>query len=203
MMVHLGAALCGVTTVLAATSSTVIEAVVTPNTAGVAAEAASVQIVSGTVQVEPNAAAYRVVLAPLAEDDRKVPAKGATIEGIASMYNPYRPGPLEGGKQTASGEPYDPNAWSAAIQTDLRDHFGGVRYGKEYRPTFALVERDDKQVIVKINDVGPLRPGRVIDFNDQTMRYFDPTLVRGLIHRVKVTPLLGDDWPTGPIESDT
>ena len=40
----------------------------------------------------------------------------------------------------------------------------------------------------------------IIDFNEQTMRYFDPTLKLGLIHGVMVTPLLGDDWPTGPIE---
>jgi hypothetical protein len=34
---------------------------------------------------------------------------------------------------------------------------------------------------VKINDVGPLEPGRVIDLNEQTMRYFDPGMRRGLI----------------------
>ncbi len=51
----------------------------------------------------------------------------------------------------------------------------------------------------KINDVGPLRSGRVIDFNEQTMRYFDPTLELGLINSVQVTPLRGDDWTTGPL----
>jgi rare lipoprotein A len=63
----------------------------------------------------------------------------------------------------------------------------------------ALVEAIDKKVIVKINDVGPLKPGRVIDLNEQTMRYFDPTLQLGLIHNIKVTPLSGDDWSPGPI----
>ena len=62
--------------------------------------------------------------------------------------------------------------------------FGGVHYGKDYRPCFALVAKDDKQAIVKINDVGPLEPGRVIDFNEQTMRYFDPSFERGLISLV-------------------
>ncbi len=156
-------------------------------------------------------AAYRPSLASLStetdtesdQDARNAFAMSATVVGAASMYNPYRPGNLEGGKKTASGEPYDPSAWAAAIQTGLREKFGGVRFGRDYRPTYALVESADKQAIVKINDVGPLKPGRVIDFNEQTMRYFDPTLQRGVIHRVKVTPLLGDDWPVGPVEADS
>ena len=125
---------------------------------------------------------------------------GVTIIGVASTYNPYRPGRQEGGKETASGEPYDPIEWTAAIQIDLREKFGGVSYGKQYRPAYALVEGAAKKAIIKINDVGPLKPGRVIDFNEQTMRYFDPTLKLGLIHGVVITPLVGDDWPTGPIE---
>ena len=54
-------------------------------------------------------------------------AYGSTVVGAASMYNPYRPGYREGGKSTATGERYDPSAWAAAIQTDLREMFGGVR----------------------------------------------------------------------------
>jgi peptidoglycan lytic transglycosylase len=121
----------------------------------------------------------------------------ATIVGTASMYNPFQPGYQEGGIETASGELYDPSEWTAAIRTDLRDMFGGVRLGKRIR--YALIEGDDKKAIVKINDVGPLKPGRIIDFNEQTMRYFDPTLQRGLIDNVKVTPLDGDDWTPGPV----
>jgi len=30
------------------------------------------------------------------------------------------------------------------------------------------------------------------------MRYFDPTLQRGLVHSVRITPLPGDGWATGP-----
>jgi len=130
----------------------------------------------------------------------KAAGRGVTIIGVASTYNPYRPGRQEGGKETASGEPYDPIEWTAAIQTDLREKFGGVSYGKQYRPAYALVEGADKKAIIKINDVGPLKAGRVIDFNEQTMRYFDPTLKLGLIRGVMITPLVGDDWPTGPIE---
>jgi len=130
----------------------------------------------------------------------KAAGTGVTIIGVASTYNPYRSGRQEGGKETASGERYDPIEWTAAIQTDLREKFGGVSYGKQYRPAYALVEGADKKAIIKINDVGSLKPGRVIDFNEQTMRYFDPTLKLGLIPGVMVTPLVGDDWPTGPIE---
>jgi rare lipoprotein A len=125
-------------------------------------------------------------------------AMGFAISGIASTYNPFRSGYRSGGTETASGEPYDPAAWTAAIQSSLRDKFGGVRYGKNYRPTYALVTSADKQAVVKVDDVGPLEPGRVIDLNEQTMLYFDPSLRLGLI-RVTVTPLRGDDWSPGPV----
>jgi rare lipoprotein A len=122
---------------------------------------------------------------------------GATIVGAASMYNPYQPGYREGGTETSSGEHYDPSAWAAAIQTDFREKFNGVRRGK--RTSYALVEAINKKAIVKINDVGPLKPGRIIDLDERTMRYFDPTLRLGVIHSVKVTPLHGDGWLPGPI----
>src|SRR5262249_30955225 len=63
-------------------------------------------------------------------------AMGVTIVGTASMYDPFQPGYREGGIQTASGELYDPIAWTAAIQIDLRETFGGVRHGKDYRPAY-------------------------------------------------------------------
>src|SRR3974390_3081899 len=124
------------------------------------------------------------------------------IFGTVSTYNPYRDGKEEGGAETASGELYDPDAWTAAIQTDLRNQFGGVRYGKLYQPTYALVATAEKQVIVKINDVGRLRPGRVLDLNERTMRYFDPFLTRGLIDDVKITLLPGEDWTVGPVSEE-
>ena len=54
-------------------------------------------------------------------------------------------------------------------------------------------------MIVRINDVGPLKPGRIIDLNDHTMRYFDPSMQMGLITDVKVTPLIGEDLAVGPV----
>ncbi|HMF22228.1 MAG TPA: septal ring lytic transglycosylase RlpA family protein [Pseudolabrys sp.] len=124
-----------------------------------------------------------------------------TIVGIASTYNPYRDGKQEGGTETASGELYDPDAWTAAIQIGLRNYFGGIRYGRLYQPAYALVESGDKQVIVKVNDVGHLRPGRVLDLNERTMRYFDPFLTRGLLADTRITLLPGEDWTPGPIGS--
>jgi len=123
--------------------------------------------------------------------------KGATIVGAASEYNPFRPGYRSGGPDTASGEHYDASAWAAAIQIDLRKKFGGVR--GDTRPRYALVEAAGKRAIVKINDVGPLKPGRVIDFDEHTMRYFDPTLRLGVIQNVRVTPLPDGNWAPGPI----
>lgn len=123
----------------------------------------------------------------------------ATIIGIASTYNPFGRGADAAVAPTASGEAYDPESWTAAIQIDLRQQFGGVRFGRLYRPAFALVERGDKRAIVRINDVGPLRPGRVIDLNERTMRYFDPSLRLGLVHDMKITLLPGDNWTPGPV----
>jgi len=137
--------------------------------------------------------------AAMARTETGVPTGSATaaIVGAASMYDPFRPGYKSGTGETASGERYDPSAWAAAIQINLRGKFGGVRHGRKLR--YALVEGAGKKVIVKINDVGPLAPGRVIDFNRQTMRYFDPSLQRGLIHNVKVTALLGNHYTPGPV----
>jgi peptidoglycan lytic transglycosylase len=122
-----------------------------------------------------------------------------TFVGAVSTYNPYREGIEEGGPQTASGEFYDPAAWTAAIQSGLRDQFGGVRFGKLYQPAFALVTSGEKRLIVKINDVGPLRAGRVLDLNERSMRYFDPFLTRGLLQDTRITLLQGEDWTPGPV----
>jgi len=122
-----------------------------------------------------------------------------TIIGTISTYNPYRDGKEEGGLYTASGELYDPSGWTAAIQTGLRNQFGGVRYGRLYQPVYALVASGDKRLIVKVNDVGPLKTGRVLDLNERSMRYFDPFLARGLIQDVRITVLPGEDWTPGPV----
>jgi rare lipoprotein A len=137
------------------------------------------------------------VLAPV---DRLSMRAGEVIIGAASTYNPYDVDDNDaGGAETASGELYNPIAWTAAIQIDLRDKFAGVRYGRLYKPSFALVELNGRRAIVKINDVGPLRPGRVIDLSTQAMHYFDPTLRRGVLDGMLVTPLIGSNWTPGPL----
>ncbi len=130
-----------------------------------------------------------------------LPAWG--IDGVASMYNPYRESADADALRTASGEPYDPAGWTAAIRTNLRAAFGGVRYGRNYRPAYALIEAGTKKLIVRINDVGPLRPGRVIDLSERSMRYFDPTLEEGLVRNITITPLPGDGWTAGPVEVES
>lgn len=151
----------------------------------------------------PAAADLPALLATLEPDQDRpaLPLMREPIVGIASTYNPCVAGMPAEGPRTASGEMYDAQAWTAAIQISLRERFGGVRYGSKYRHAYALVESEDKRVIVKINDVGPLLPGRVIDLNERTMRYFDPTLELGLIPNVRITPLSGDDWTPGPVEN--
>ena len=138
--------------------------------------------------------------APLSETAKLHPAPrapryaatGSVINGAASMYNPGDPSDRDSGDMNlSSGERYDGKSWTAAIRTDLRWQFGGVRYGKNYVPGYALVEGDGKKLIVRINDVGPLRAGRIIDLNKRAMRFFDPTLKIGVIKNIRVTPVSG------------
>ena len=137
------------------------------------------------------------------EPERPAPAlMREPIIGIASTYNPCCPGRPAEDAETASGEVYDAEAWTAAIQIGLRDRFGGVRYGSSYRAAYALVEGAGKRLIVKVNDVGPLKPGRVIDLNERAMRYFDPLLALGLVAEVRITPLDGRHWRPGPVDDD-
>jgi len=154
------------------------------------------------VAAEPEAENLQLQLAPPPTEHVMAPALklDRRIVGIASTYNPYKPGDRSGGKTTASGEPYEANGWAAAIQIDLRAKFNGVRFGRSYRPSFALVTSGEKSVIVKINDVGPLLPGRVIDLTERAMRYFDAKLDRGVLPAVTVTPLVGERWRAGPLE---
>ncbi len=131
------------------------------------------------------------------------PLMGERIVGIASTYLPCCPGTPPEEAETASGELYDAAGWTAAIQIRLRGRFGGVRYGASYRAAYALIESEDRRAIVKINDVGPLAPGRVIDLNERAMRYFDASLERGLLPDVRITPLDGSHWTPGPDEDES
>ena len=122
-------------------------------------------------------------------------APDSTIVGTASFY--------EGAQETASGEQYDPAEFTAAAQLEIRDKFGGIRFGKNYQPAYAIGEFDGKKIIVKFNDVGPLKPGRKFDLSRAAMAYFDTSLEKGLLAEFKMTPLpLGQSYATGPVSDE-
>jgi rare lipoprotein A len=117
------------------------------------------------------------------------------VIGMASFY--------EGAQETASGEQYDPAAFTAAAQLEIRDKFGGIRFGKNYQPTYAIGEYDGKKIIVKFNDVGPLKPGRKFDLSRAAMAHFDVSLEKGLLPDFKMTPLpAGQVYATGPVSDE-
>lgn len=121
-------------------------------------------------------------------------ARSESIIGVASFYDdPQR---------TSSGEEYDPNAFTAAAQLAIRDKFGGIRFGKNYQAAYAVAEYEGKRIIVKFNDVGPLRPGRLFDLSRAAMAYFGG-LDKGLLQDVRVTPLpLGYSYTPGPVSDE-
>lgn len=73
--------------------------------------------------------------------------KGKTQTGIASWYGPEF-------KKTASGERYDPSSLTAAHRT--------LPFGTMVRVTSL---RTGRTVVVRINNRGPYRKGRIIDMS--------------------------------------
>src|SRR4029453_13908532 len=119
---------------------------------------------------------------------------GQTIIGVASFY--------DAPQRTASGEDYDPDAFTAAAKLAIRNKFGGKRFGKNYRPAYAVAEYEGKKVILKFNDVGPLQPGRKFDLSRAAMAHFGG-LEKGLLPGFKVTPLpLGKVYSAGPVTDE-
>ena len=74
---------------------------------------------------------------------------GETLQGEASYYADS----LQGNK-TASGEPYDKNALTAAHRT--------LSFGTQVKVTYP---KTGKSVVVTINDRGPHVKGRIIDLS--------------------------------------
>ncbi len=91
--------------------------------------------------------------------------------GIASWYGrPFH------GRRTATGEVYDMNAMTAAHKTMPL-------------PSYALVRnpKNRREVVVRVNDRGPFKPGRVIDLSRAAARKLGisgiaPVEVRRLTH---------------------
>jgi rare lipoprotein A len=84
---------------------------------------------------------------PTAVRGRDRPTASHALEGIASYYWQ--------GTRTASGEPFDKRAMTAAHPS--------LPFGTQVRVTHAETGRT---VVVRINDRGPFKPGRVIDLSE-------------------------------------
>jgi rare lipoprotein A (peptidoglycan hydrolase) len=92
---------------------------------------------------------------------------------VASWY-----GPGYEGRRTASGETFDPNDFSAASRT--------LPLGSIVRVTNI---QNGRSVIVRINDRGPVTPGRSIDLSPPAARKIG--LTNKGIDRVKITRIRG------------
>ena len=93
------------------------------------------------------------------------------------------------------------NGWTAAIHRRPAGEIRRRPLRQKLSANFALVEASDKQLIVKINDVGPLKPAA---HRSQQTRdaLFRPDAALGLIGNVKVTPLAGQQWALGSDDED-
>ncbi len=131
---------------------------------------------------DPPDAVPRVTAIPQGAPNVPYEIKGETYEpeaadvpltetGIASWYGkPFH------GRRTATGEVYDMHAMTAAHKTMPL-------------PSYALVRnpRNKREVVVRVNDRGPFKPGRVIDLSHAAARKLGitgiaPVEVRRLTH---------------------
>lgn len=93
------------------------------------------------------------------------------VQGMASYY-----GARHHGRKTASGEPFNQHALTAAHRT--------LPFGTKVRVTNL---KNQKSVIVRINDRGPYAKGRIIDLSAQAARELN--MVRAGVAPVRVEPL--------------
>ncbi|TSC85880.1 MAG: hypothetical protein G01um10148_788 [Parcubacteria group bacterium Gr01-1014_8] len=122
-----------------------------------------------------------------------------TFSGAASTYNPQ----CEAEQwNTSTGQRYNPNEWAAALQQGYAQKYR-CGYGTGRVCCAVVQEPGGRALILKINDNGPLKPGRVIDLNEKSMRYLSYEKFgncNGLIPRVSVALLDGSSCPMGPVE---
>jgi rare lipoprotein A len=99
-----------------------------------------------------------------------------TIEGVASYYaDDFH------GKKTSNGETYDMNALTAAHRT--------FPFGTKVRVTNL---ENNKSVVVRVNDRGPFKEGRIVDLSLGAAKAID--LIRTGTARVRLDVL---DWGNG------
>ena len=107
----------------------------------------------------------------------------AEVTGKASYY-----GPGFYGNTTSQGDPnFTSQGYTAAIRKDLRKQFGAGTYGKSGLARVTNLN-NGRSIIVKVNDVGPLPTGRVVDLSEKSFRALSSggTLTEGLLNNVKV-----------------
>jgi rare lipoprotein A len=111
---------------------------------------------------------------PPSSDSERAPGEANreplhALEGEASWY-----GASLAGRRTASGERFDPQAWTAAHRS--------LPFG-----TWVEVVRVDtgRSVRVRINDRGPFAAGRVIDLSQRAAAHLD--MLRRGVASVRIT----------------
>lgn len=112
------------------------------------------------------------------------PLQGWREDGIASWY-----GPNFAGRPTANGEIFDPSQLTAAHKT--------LPFGTRVRVTNLATGRD---VVVRINDRGPFKPGRVIDLSRAAAESIG--LIASGVARVRVELVEGPTAGLRPLRSD-
>ena len=128
-----------------------------------------------------------------------------SIRGEASTYNPYLPGYKGGSGTLATGGPYNPNSYDAALQLDLARRYR-CGYGRGAVCHAIVQAPNGRGMVVRINDNGPLNvPGRIIDLNTRSMDYLSGGTKGGTkggtIKNVTVTLLCGiSGMALGPLD---
>ena len=111
-------------------------------------------------------------LGPVANAIAHPTTPAATVKGLASWY-----GDAHHGRRTASGEPFDQEALTAAHPT--------LPFGTVVRVTNL---RNGKTVDVRVNDRGPVIAGRIIDLSRAAARAIG-SIGRGIVPvRLDVVP---------------
>ena len=113
-------------------------------------------IVSLGAAQKPNSSGSEQARSNVTRSARQARKKPYQV-GVASWYGEYFQG-----KPTASGEPYDMYDLTAAHPT--------LPLGSMVRVTNL---RNGRAVVVRVNDRGPIVPGRIIDLSYNTARVLD------------------------------
>ena len=131
------------------------------------------------------------------------PCIKASFRGDASTYNPYLPGWRTGGGTLATGGPYNPNSYDAALQLNLAKQYR-CGYGSRAICHAVVQAPNGRAMVVRINDNGPLVPGRIIDLNEKSMQYLSGGSMgrnSGIVKNVTVTLLCAiEGMALGPLD---